>query len=1052
MAVGTALIAWLLPANSSAQTYRLRHPPNRLPRYFITGPSRQNLLISARQRLFRTPQQLPPLGRRRQLRILGLRVSFQPDTLPSTTGTGQFDLARNDTTVIDPPPHDRDYFLAQMAGAAHYFRTVSGGKLILTGDVFPVQNDASYRLPHTMDYYHPSGAPEEERNRRLAELFRDAIVTADQTDAPPFDQFDIFVVFHAGVGQDFGDELDPTPDDIPSAFLNVSFLRKYVDGWGPDGIQTQHGGVREGLILPETQNQNGQEFALKGTFCLLLGNQLGLPSLYNPETGRAGIGAWGLMDAGASNYFGLIPAEPCAWSKVFLGWEDPVVLSPGTSIPVAVRRARTAPHIYKIPISRDEYFLIENRSTDFNGDGATTGKDQFGHRLEFSPRGNFTAELDTAAGERLGVITQVEDYDFGIPGSGILVWRVNERVIRENYFADAVNADLAARGVALLEADGSQDIGQSYGFLSPGSGSEYGVAEDAFYAGNEVHKTANRSDEVALTPFTAPSSRSSTGANTGIVLRRFSKIDTVMKFDYENTLAAANFPRRFLPVDSIRLAPAVLASGQEGEQVIVFSPGDSLLYAWFADGRPVVPERAFLISRWDGRTDTLRAAVFDTSGPGFCTAPVVLDADGDGRENEFAVGVGGGRILFYRPEPDPGRPGYGRRLWETSVPVRRLMNVNGMLLAASGKLLSGVRPDGRVLWQKEFPAAIADFCGFSGGGGAAAALLLEDGTAVLLDASGNVLAQRPALEETDDPLAAAAGFLRGKDAPELVVLGRKRLAVLDAALSPLPGSPVALDAAPVSRPALADIDRDGFGEILFATAGDLRVYKWNGVLCSGFPAALPRAAPASEFWNASPLVVLDGENRARILVRDGANNVMLADGGGERLRSYYLSGSGRAYAPFLLAAENRSQPVLVSVSPDGFLRVRKFGAISWNPDGSWRAPRASVKNDAFLRTPPPGAVQTPAELMPYAYNYPNPTRGTRTAFRFYLAEDAAVTIAIYDLTGEKVDQLRAAGVGKMENEISWPLQKVSNGVYLARVQARAAGKTAVKIVKVAVVK
>ena len=395
------------------------------------------------------------------LKILGLPVEFLIDTLKTTTGDGKFILSPSDTTIIDPPPHDREYFQAQLDAVSHYYRTVSKGKLILLGDIYPLQDQNSYTLSHSMDYYNPNSS-DEELKRRLAELFQESIQAADNQDNVPFSQYDIFVIFHAGSGQDFANEFDTTPNDIPSIFLNYDHLKNYLGNRNPDypGISTASGYIKEGIILPETENQDGSEFALKSPFVLYLGNQIGLPDLFNAENGRSGIGAWGLMDVGSSNYYGLIPAEPCAWSKVFMGWEEPVLLNPGTDIRIAVSKSKSQPHIYKIPINSTEYFLIENRNRDYNRDQLTTGSDQYGHRLEFKPSGEFTAQIDTSAGERLGVITKVFDYDFSIPGDGILIWHIDDRVIADNYYSNTINADQNHHGIDLEESDGAQDIGQ----------------------------------------------------------------------------------------------------------------------------------------------------------------------------------------------------------------------------------------------------------------------------------------------------------------------------------------------------------------------------------------------------------------------------------------------------------------------------------------------------------------------------------------------------------------------------------------------------------------
>ena len=60
--------------------------------------------------------------------------------------------------------------------------------------------------------------------------------------------------------------------------------------------------------------------------------------------------------------------------------------------------------------------------------------------------------------------------------AGYSIWQIDETVIAQTIVRNAVNANAARRGVNLKEADGSQDIGQIYGFLTAGSGSEAGTS------------------------------------------------------------------------------------------------------------------------------------------------------------------------------------------------------------------------------------------------------------------------------------------------------------------------------------------------------------------------------------------------------------------------------------------------------------------------------------------------------------------------------------------------------------------------------------------------
>ena len=191
------------------------------------------------------------------VRIAAIRVSFLADDSPGTTGNGSFLLnAPIDTCgryTIDPAPHDRSYFESQLVAVNNYYRSVSYGKFGLDLDqsiVFPLPDENSYVLPEKMDYYHPYNQTDL-HDQRVTELFRDALETAYNDDEIDFSNYDHVVVFHAGIGQDFSlPFLDPTPEDIPSTFIDGDMLQEFVGGMLQFGTAT----INQGIILPETQN------------------------------------------------------------------------------------------------------------------------------------------------------------------------------------------------------------------------------------------------------------------------------------------------------------------------------------------------------------------------------------------------------------------------------------------------------------------------------------------------------------------------------------------------------------------------------------------------------------------------------------------------------------------------------------------------------------------------------------------------------------------------------------------------------------------------------
>ena len=536
------------------------------------------------------------------VRIAAIRVSFMADETPGTTGNGSFLLnAVIDTCgryTIDPVPHDRAYFESQLVAVNNYYRSVSYGKFGLDLDqstVFPHTDDGSYILPEKMDYYHPYNQTDL-HDQRVTELFRDAIETAYNNDEIDFSNYDHVVVFHAGIGQDFSlPFLDPTPEDIPSTFIDGDMLQEYVGGVLQFGTAT----INQGIILPETQNHlfyqeseniflNTEEpcdyqYGLTGTFALMLGFAIGLPPLWDTNSGQSGIGIFGLMDQGSNNGRGLIPSPPDAWSRKFAGWELPLILTPSIMINLP---SRSEDNLVQIPINETEYFLIENRTNWYQGNMYIDSTRYLIYKKTERYPPFVEVLFDSVAIEKdeNGVVTAIPDYDLGLPASGLLIWHIDENKIFSGLDNYLVNGDRANRGVDLEEADGAQDIGFPSIFLF--SDPSAGYFGDVWFKGNPEYERANPSME-GLAPefgtFTYPSTVSNEGASTFITIGDISFQADTMSFTIYSSLLADGFPDTSLHIG------LVYDFDNDGVMEIVGGK-DSV---WFAQDEDVLNEQYF---------------------------------------------------------------------------------------------------------------------------------------------------------------------------------------------------------------------------------------------------------------------------------------------------------------------------------------------------------------------------------------------------------------------------------------------------------------------------
>ncbi|MEC9106458.1 MAG: T9SS type A sorting domain-containing protein [Candidatus Neomarinimicrobiota bacterium] len=495
------------------------------------------------------------------VRVAAIRISFQEDNNPGTTGNGSFLYSAPIDTcgkyTIDPIPHDRSYFESQLLAVSNYFKSVSYNKFGIDMDnsmVYPISEEASYILSNQMNYYHPFNQ-EEIHDERITELFRDAIDIAYTTDSINFSLYDHIVIFHAGIGQDFSlPFLDPTPEDIPSTFVDKEMLDKYLGG----SIEISNSVIDQGIILPETQNHlffedseniflNAEEpcdyqYGLTGTFALMLGFAIGLPPLWDTETGQSGIGIFGLMDQGSNNGRGLIPAPPDAWTRKHIGWEYSTRIIPPASINLP---SRSENNIIEIPINDDEYFLIENRTNWYRDKMYidSTRYNIYENSNRYPPFVEILFDSVLIDQDDNGVVTNVYNYDLGLPSSGILIWHIDEVNIDRGINTYSINNDRLNRGVDLEESDGAQDIGFPSIFLF--SDPSAGYFGDMWFKGNPEYERSNPSMD-GLFPefshFSYPSTESNSGSASFITIDNIGHQSDTMHFNVYNSLLADGFP------------------------------------------------------------------------------------------------------------------------------------------------------------------------------------------------------------------------------------------------------------------------------------------------------------------------------------------------------------------------------------------------------------------------------------------------------------------------------------------------------------------------------
>jgi immune inhibitor A len=236
---------------------------------------------------------------------------------------------------------------------------------------------------------------------------------------------------------------------------------------GPDFARVGEVSVSRGMVVAEDPFPPLAPF---GVMAHEFGHVLGLPELYAPNKPHEGIGIWGLMGQGTWVGRGDAPPHLSAWSKLTLGWVDPVVVdrSQTVTLPGVARSGQVVKIYAKGPHEPWEYFLIENR-------------------------------------EQQGA-------DRRIPGPGLLVWHVDERQTSYRRSQD----DAAHKRLDLLTADSwpsHLDLGHTRGGNRGDSGDPW----------------AGRKDGPG--PDTQPSTAAYDGTRGRFAIRNISPAGEVMTFD-----------------------------------------------------------------------------------------------------------------------------------------------------------------------------------------------------------------------------------------------------------------------------------------------------------------------------------------------------------------------------------------------------------------------------------------------------------------------------------------------------------------------------------------
>jgi immune inhibitor A len=292
----------------------------------------------------------------------GLAAKVLADRAPGVLG--QFNVLAilvrfsDNNSATSATYFDNLMFNAVGVSVRHYYRDASFGQLDIVAVDMP--SSMGWRMaPQTYAYYvnDESGVNPESYPRNAQKLVEDLVGLVDgAVDFSLYDNdddgfVDVLMVIHAGQGA------EKTGSDADMWSHQWAIYPRLTN----DGVS-----VSNYTMQPEYLDAPGDMTI--GVFVHELGHAFGLPDLYDTDYSSNGIGSWGVMAYGSwlgPQGNGGIPAHPCAWSKIQMGFVDPVRITVNTDNQV-INDVKISGDIFRLWTSGstgDEYFLVENRQT-----------------------------------------------------------------------------------------------------------------------------------------------------------------------------------------------------------------------------------------------------------------------------------------------------------------------------------------------------------------------------------------------------------------------------------------------------------------------------------------------------------------------------------------------------------------------------------------------------------------------------------------------------------------------------------------------------------------
>jgi hypothetical protein len=673
-----------------------------------------------------------------------------------------------------------------------------------------------------------------------------------------------------------------------------------------------------------------------------------------------------------------------------------------------------------VPINSNEYFLLENRAQDAGKDNVIVTYRQNGQTftkaIEPDTSGLFTIKRDFKKGIPGGVVIDVDEFDASIPGNGIVIWHIDEKVISGKISRNKINTDPSRRGVDVEEADGIQDIGEK--FSSPfGDIIGEGGSEDFWFKKNSSRLYKNK-----FSSDSKPNTKTNDGTNSLISIENFSDLSNKMSFTVSvgnNDLYLARSIK--IPFDK---KPTSISSLQFGSKnyYYILNDSDLLRYNDFTNTSSTI-----------GNFSTFKPAVINLGNDEFIVG---------GKENGIKIFSNINnieRIEFHYTSSNITSPpvsinfgGQVKSLIGTANGTLYEINLYDFISSNHSRGIKtytfGQKPLNQIAAFEDYFSLITDFTLYDSKG-ISIPFVNKTKQLILTKNSSGVLTNIVLHEN---------GFI------SIIENGTVK-------------KTFHVTAQNIESIALADLFGNAENYILFNAKNSIYAYSLEGFIAENFPITINN----DNLLFGTPLAVdLGNDSKTEILSFSRSGNIYafsLPDG--KLISSFPLGvGDGDYFIPAMFKEElptmgpiARYKPILPVLSNSNQLNLWSIASIQGNE--YWTSQFGTQTNSSYVKEADVKNIISQYFPEERAYNWPNPVYGIQTNIRYFVSEDSDIKIRIFDLAGDLVADLENKASGGFDNETVWNVEKIMSGVYYARIEVKSiSGKTASKLIKIAVIK